>query len=315
MKKKTVLLLGMLGLALLSGCGKSEEQKALREEGIQAYQNNEYEKAEELFQAVIEDTGLFFDEVEEDSALYLADSLEKQEKYTDAIKAYNILISHKKKEAIYYNNRGNLFVKNNQIKKGIKDYKKAIELEETNLEFYLNLYTAYQLEGEEEKGEPYLAKAKKQASEKEKKSYTYGKVLLYLGEYNEASNILLNEVDKGNIEAYLYLGLCASYEEDYEQAEEYYDAYLKEDASNSFAYYQLIETLLCNEKIDDAYQLIKTAYEKGDDTYLKQIKSQEIVVLEKKCQYKKAYALAKKYVEEYKEDEKIKKELIFLETR
>ena len=53
----------------------------------------------------------------------------------------------------------------------IKDYKKAIELEETNLEFYLNLYTAYQLEGEEEKGEPYLAKAKKQASEKEKKSY------------------------------------------------------------------------------------------------------------------------------------------------
>ena len=66
MKKKTVLLLGMLGLALLSGCGKSEEQKALREEGIQAYQNNEYEKAEELFQAVIEDTGLFFDEVEEE---------------------------------------------------------------------------------------------------------------------------------------------------------------------------------------------------------------------------------------------------------
>ena len=125
---------------------------------------------------------------------------------------------------------------------------------------------------------------------------------------------VLEQYVKDYPELYLYIGTCYASMNDAEHMFENYEKYIDKYGYNSYLYAQYAAYYISIGEMDNAYGYINNGLA-SDNTFQKELRSQEISYYEKIQNYDKAYELAKELYELYPEYQDGVDEYNFLYTR
>ncbi len=342
---KTALLLGVLSMAILTGCGKDSKKT---EEGMQLIKNLDYQealaafdeaeeqqenprliargrgiaymgltdyaKAVECLQEAFVGSNGFIQDIDFDLNYYLAAAYTKNGQPKDAEGVYNAILALRTKEKDAYFLRGCVRLELSEYEGAKADFDKVISEEPRNYDRLIEIYEVLEHYGYQEVGQEYLQVAIDNAP-KNMDAYDSGRIYFYLGEYQKAYLALEEAKEEGGAESYLYLGKAYEATGDYNYAASVYSSYISKDTTNAEIYNQLG---LC-EMIKGEYQNALAAFQAGlqiqDSGVLQTLSFNEIVAYEYLGEYKKASVLLDAYLKKYPDDEKAKREKEFLATR
>lgn len=306
----------MLGGSLTACSDKDQEnQDAYRKIGINSMAEGDYKKAIQSFQKAL-DTSLGEVGPEEiDICYYKAAAQFANGDYKDAIKTYTALIDYDKDNAEVYYLRGSVYLNQNQEKKALSDYKKAVEAGTQNYEVCIGIYENLKNSGYEDNAEEYLKKAldnkPKEADDYAKQGYIY----YLLGDYQQAKTNLDKAIDKDSKEALLYLAEVYNAEDQVEQAQGLLENYVKDNAKDSEALNTLGMMQMNNGNYEDALKYFQMGIEMKDASNRQELMKNEIAAYEYMGDFASAKEKMAAYLKEYKNDEEAVREYTFLKTR
>lgn len=253
MKKIKILGLFLITAALVCGCS-GKERRELRQTGIEAMEAGDLERAVAAFDQVIEASEDTLGRLEMDVLKYRAESEYLLGDYKAASDTYGILIERDKERPEYFAMRCIARCEAGDWEGTVEDYRRLEEIDP--------------------KGETPAAFQALLAA---------GEALENQGNTGEAMELYLQAESRGKKSADLYnhMGICRLKEEDYADAQSYFDKGLwSEDAAS-------VPELLFNKAVACEYQ--------GD--------------------FAKALELMNQYVEAGGEDQEALREIEFLKTR
>ena len=272
----------------------------------------EYDKAIDAFLEALDESNGILDSMDYDINYYLAAAYYKNSQLKDAESTYDAIIDLDSRDAIAYELRGKVRLELGHYEEAMKDFDKALSLEDKDYDMLLEIYKVLENEGYAEAGKGYLESAleegKRSMSETQK-----GMMYYFMGEYEEARQILEKEKNTGK-QAITYLGMTYEKLGDYNYACSLYSNYLltEEDAS---LYNQLG---LCKIQMEE-YEAALEAFQKGlqveNCPCAQSLKFNEIVAYEYLGEFDKANELMESYLLTYPDDEEAKREQLFLKTR
>ena len=272
----------------------------------------EYDKAVDAFLKSLDKSNGILDSMDYDINYYLAAAYYKNSQLKEAEATYDAIIDLDGRDAIAYELRGKVRLELGRYEEAMKDFDKALSLEDKDYDMLLEIYKVLENEGYGEAGKGYLERA----LEEGKKSMTEtqkGMMYYFMGEYEEARQILEKEKSSGK-QAVTYLGMTYEKLGDYNYACSLYSNYLltEEDAS---LYNQLG---LCRIRMEE-YEAALEAFQKGMEvencSCMQSLKFNEIVAYEYLGEFDKAKVLMETYLLTYPDDADAKREQGFLETR
>ena len=161
-----IVLLVSIGL-LLAIIAHGQEERSLARKGNQAYQDQEFSKAEVKFRKSLKAASDF------NTARYnLANTLVKQQRYQQAAKKYQEVIHDTDKQKVKadaYHNLGNALLKSKKLDKSIKAYKNALRLDPSDKDTRYNLSYALQKRRKQKQRKQQQKQQKQQANKKQNK--------------------------------------------------------------------------------------------------------------------------------------------------
>lgn len=283
------IILAAAGAAVcmtVSGCGKTSYREALRS-GTEAVEQGETEQAREWFeQAISGKSGNRYQRTDQKALRYLG------------IFAYED-----------------------------GDYEKAAELLEeaaglhgdtqvlTDILCYLG--DCYEKLGREKEAADTYARVlerEENASVKNRRLY----LLWKLGEMKEEEVLSAWEeaAQKGDAQAWIYAGRLYQEKEDYKAALAAYEAGLKESEQKSAGLYQAMA--YCRRQTgepEQALELLEAGEAVAGEEEKKELLWEQVALLEELGRYAEAYGKAGEYLELFPDDETMRKEQLFLQTR
>lgn len=290
------------------------KKKALRAKGIAYSSMGDVDKAIEMFTEAKKIDEL--KELDEDINAYLADCYVEKEDYTSAIAIYDEMLEENGKLAYVYAMRGKVQALAGDTAKAEEDFNTAISKDEKQYALYSLAYDTLKAVGDTEAANRILDQAKGLSAKTAEDRYYVAKF-----EY-EQGNIVqaiasLNEIAAEYREAYALLGEIYWTQKDYINAIENYTTYIGEHKTGiaSKIYYQIADCYVSQKEYERAMEYIQLGMNAADKQYSKELKYEEILVLEYQGNFNEAYEKAKAYVAAYPEDEAMQRELVFLETR
>ena len=293
---------------------RKEQQLAYRQEGIEYYEQGNYEQALESFQKALADSKGKIGDVEMDICFYKARTQYELGDAEGALDTYKAVIDYNESPKAYFL-RGNLYLQLGKEAKALEDYQKAVQKEKEDYELYISIYEILAAKDRVEDGEKILRKALDISGNKTADKLMKGRIYGLLGEQEKAIS-LLDEVTGEEPEGYYYLFLVYDAMENSEKALENLNTYMEKEADiDSYKLYEMGNSLLN-----------KSMYESAADCYLKALELEKVpnkqeimrnlvVAYEKAKDFTSAKEIMKQYVEAYPEDEEALREYTFLETR
>lgn len=318
-RKKACLWIEIAALAaaclFMTGCTTKQErlekEDAYRTIGINAMESGNYTEAIEAF----------------DSALELADGIGANEKdicyyraaaqfasgdLNDAIETYNALLESDDKNSDAYFLRGSVYLKMNESIKALEDYEKAIQYAE-NDEIYLVVYNSLTGAGYETEAKDYLEKALEKKAGKKAENYTVkGKIYLLKEMYPEAVSSLMTAVEKGDVEANLYLARAYEASDEAAKAEDCINAYIEVNPESSVAYNRQGKKKMEEGNYEEAISEFLKGLELEQVTDEQELRSNLIAAYEYSGDFEKAKELMEEYVVDYPSDAAAAREYLFL---
>ena len=313
------LVAGCIVLAGASaGCGgkkAKEDQEAYRQIGINNMEQGNYEDAVKAFQKALDESLATIGAEELDICYYKAQAQYMAGDTDGALETYTALIDYDKKNADAYYLRGSLYLLEGDSKKALADYASAVKNDDTNYDLYIQAYSDLTDAGMTDEAKQYLEDAVK-ISGKDAKDYTMrGKAYALLGDYDQAAEQLDKAVELKSDDAILYRAQVYDAQGDSDNAQSFYEEYVKTNKDNPAALGSLGSMLLESGKYDEALTYIQTALASDEVEDEQNLRKNEILAYE----YKKDFASAKEkmasYIEDYPEDETALREYQFLQTR
>lgn len=275
-------LIGLCSL-LLAGCGKSkettEQQMALRSQGMEQALSGDYEEAVASYDQALQLANMQVGSLELDIAAYKASALYHQGKTQEAIDMCSAIL----------------------------DLKESAEI-------YLTRGLLYRAAGDQESANGDFAAAIELTSQKDK--VMLGRLSYYMEDYSSAKKYLEEAADAGDPEAvyweaelYWQMG-----NEDY--AVSLYESYLEgESPKYQSAYARVASYQLKQEDYDSALSTLEKGIALGDGGSLQELLGSEIAVYEYKGDFETAKLKMESYLEQYPGDEAAQREYEFLRTR
>lgn len=309
-----------LMMLVLTGCGETKEAQKTYETGVEFMEAGKYKEAQNSFLAsIIEGDGEKESKLNKKVYYGLGVAYYKQGDYKNA--AANL------QEALDIPclETWNTDILKYQIQalSAAGDYEKALEQIEAALEMngkdFDLLFQKYALlleTGKEEEAKKAVSQAL--AIEGKGKEYEFNKAKAnyYGGDLKKAKKAMNQAVKDEIWEAYFYLGKIAADEKDYEAAVKEFQAYESKAKPVAGAVYGELGN--CYMEMGD-YENALAVYEKGisagDGTYLKELRANLIIAMERLGRFEEALERCSAYMEDYPEDEAMAKEYEFLKTR
>lgn len=347
-RKASRLLIFVLILAVLQGCGKDkpgentelgmaaveqlkyEEALTYFEAATEAGENpvyvqrgmglaymgqTDYETALLCFQAALENGGTKPGDIDYDMNYYMAVCYYKLERYEEALARYDAILALRDKEVDAYVQRGIIKLKLNKHDEALADFNMALSLDKDDYSLYVDIYSALKDNGYESEGAEYLNSAMEEG-DKKMSSYDKGRIYFYQGNYTYARNYLEQARSDGNRTEEVILLLGQSYEalNDRAYALTLYSEYVAEHPSASI-YNQMG---LCYAAMED-YENSLLSFEKGlsveGNAYRQELSYNRIVAYEKLGDFESAKKYMTEYLKAYPDDERAQREYEFLQTR
>lgn len=289
-------------------------QEAYRAKGIIYIALNDYENALLALETALSFADGFVGSMEYDILDYRAVAEIKSANYEKAIATYSILIDINYKLQDHYYLRGSAYLLSGNADAAKADFAKAVELQSSDYNLYLNIYTALTQHGYEEDANSYLAKALEADTGKKEDSFAKGKIYYYMNDYQNAITHLYNAREKSP-EAYLFLGKIYVASGDYTQALISFQQYLETDPENGEVYNQLGMMKYNDGAYEEALQYFQTGLACNDLSSRKTLAFNEAITYEKLLDFTTAKEKLAAYVSSYPEDTAAKREYDFLKTR
>lgn len=304
-----------LAACFLTGCGQSkasfEKEEAYRTIGINAMEEGDYAAAMEAFNsALVQANEIGANEV--DICFYKAAAQFASGNYGDAIETYDLLLEADSENSDAYFLRGCVWLKTNESDKAREDYDMAIKYAE-NDRIYLVIYNSLNGAGFEAEAEKYLDEALEKKAGKKAENYTVKGELYFLkGQYDKAVEFLLKAVEKGDVEANLYLARTYDAMGDDKKAEACIDAYVEVNPESSVSYNQLG----CKKLDQKDYKEAISYFEKGLSlervTNEQELRSNLIAAYEYSGDFDTAREKMREYIKDYPKDAAAAREYLFL---
>lgn len=279
---RKLMLIGLCPMFLM-GCGKSkevtEQQMALRSQGMEQALSGDYEGAVDSYDQALQLANMRVGSLELDIAAYKASALYHQGKTQEAIDMCSAIL----------------------------DLKKSAEL-------YLTRGLLYRDAGDQEAANEDFAAALELTSQKDK--VMLGRLSFYMEDYSNAKKYLEEAADGGDQEAvfweaelYWQMG-----NEDY--AVSLYQSYLTGDSPEHQSAYARVAAYQVRQKdYDSALSTLEKGISLGDGGSLQELLGNEIAVYEQMGDFETAKLKMESYLEQYSGDADAAREYIFLSTR
>lgn len=272
----------------------SASSNDLLEEGKTYYNNEEYDKAIEIFKKAVE-----LNPDDDDSWRWLGNSYNRNGQVEEAIKYYlkaaklnpddsrnwfNLGISYSNneqyKEAINsflkvvelnpddsysWYGLGNSYIKNEQVEDAIKSLLKATELNSNDYQSWLDLAISYIHNEQYEEAIKYLLKAKELNPDGFNNWHELGEAYLYNGQFQEAIETLLKAVELNPDEdIWRLLGMSYRLNEQYEEAMNSFIEATKLNQDNNINWYAIGDLFYIQGAYEEATEYLKKSIELGN---------------------------------------------------
>lgn len=318
LKKTGILLVCMIGMMVsLTGCQNTnkKKQEAYKKQGIAAMTKEDYKGAVSDFKKALALGGNRVDSEEIDLTYYKAAAQYLNKDFNGAKNSYTALIRYDKKNADPYFLRGCLYANEDEIKRAVQDYQKAVAINPADYDLYIQIYENLNELGYEKQAKTFLDRGLKVEGTKKENAIGRGRIEYILKNYKAAKSEFQKGMDQGSSEAGLYLAEVYVTEGETKKAKTLVKKYTKANAMTSESY-----NTLGNIQMDCGdYQGALSSFEKGlkqkSVTNKKELMKNEIAALEHTGAFKKALAKARTYIKKYPEDRDILNEITFLKTR
>ncbi len=318
-KKKACLWIEITVLSaaclLMAGCTTKQErlekEEAYRTIGIRAMETSDYTAAMEAFDSALEQAKELGAN-EKDICYYKAAAQFAAGNLSDAIETYNALLESDDENSDAYFLRGSVYLKMNESAKALEDYEKAIQYAEDD-EMYLVVYNSLTGAGYEAEAKDYLEEALEKKAGKKARNYTVkGKIYLLKEMYPESVKALVTAVEKGDVEANLYLAKAYEASGEEAKASACLDTYIEVNPESSVACNRLGKQKMEEGNYAGAISEFTKGLELEQVTDEQELRSNLIAAYEYSGDFEKARELMKEYVEDYPQDEAAAREYLFL---
>lgn len=345
-RKRTGFALAV-ACVLLAGCG-ADADPSYTQQGMEAVEALDYEKALTLFQTAEEDgeekrllyrgMGLAYlgkteyeaaityleaalqlgsgrvEDLDFDINYYLATAYYKNGQMQEAVGVYDAILGLRPEETNAYYLRGCVKLAEGDFDAAQADFDTAITKEPKNYDRMIRIYMVLEEYGYKEAGQIYLQNAMKE-NEKSISDYDMGRICYYMGDYENARGFLEKLKTTTDYGAALYLGRTYEALGDYNYAASIYAGYTEYDQTKAEIYNQLGLCRMQLKEYDKALSAFQTAMNIEGNDMMQTLKFNEAVTYEYMGDYKTAAALMNSYLRSYPDDETAKREYEFLQTR
>lgn len=291
-----------------------EERLILRGEGLAYMGKTMYTEAAAAFEAALACSDGRIKNIDYDINYYLAVTYYKLGELGKAIEVYDAITALKPEEKDAYYLRGVIYTQQGNLNSAKENFDKVIALDASNYDRMIDIYSILASEGYKETGQEYLQKAM-DAGTKGMTNYEKGRICYYLEDYENARTYLEKARDEGGFESVLFLGKTYETLGDNNYAISVYNTYLGSSGDNPQVLNQLGLCKMQTGDYEGALNAFQRAMNIEDNGMAQVLKMNEIVAYEKLKDFKKASVLMESYLKTYPDDEKAKREYIFLKTR
>lgn len=292
-----------------------ENQQAYRGSGITYMEEGNYEEAMEALNAALACESGRVSEAEYDILFYRGETQTRMGDYDGAVETYTVLLETQGEQARTYYLRGVANVKGGQINAGLSDMDKAIALNKTDYNMYLNCYYCLADAGEEEYGINYLKTALTVGENTTASHKSRGAVHFLLGDYSAALSEFEYEKDKADVETLIYIGLCYQALEDYTSSYEAFSQALAQGGENVEVYYQMGMCMFSTGEHEKALEYLLDGLEMGGGAHKQEMMYMQALCCERTLQFSEALKTFESYVALYGSTEELDREIAFLQTR
>lgn len=293
-----------------------ENNKALyRGKGIALVRLGRYQDALENFKK-----GLAIKEykaLNSDIKKYMALTQIKLGNYTEAIKIYEEIMTEEKPTAESYYRLARAYRGISEFEKAIETYESAIKMDKTSFDAYFGEYEIYKELGKEEEAKETLERAAGIKVTDDIGGYHHG-ILEYLrGNYEKAIIDFEIAYDKKIFESSYYLGRISALKGDFDEARVFYERYQKDVGTIVMSgwYDGMAECEMEEGNYEKAMEFVNKGLTMEDVSFMKSLYVKKIAIEEKMNHYLAAYDTTEEYLKLYPNDERVKKENLFLKSR
>lgn len=291
-------------------------KKANRGIGICYFFAKNYENSIKYFDSALDIDVL--DNLDLDILKYKADALSYLGRYDEAVEIYDDIISRQGYSDDMYLKRGYASTQNGDVENAVADYDSVIEHTKDNFDAYLGAYTLLMNAEEDEKADAYLEAALSVEPDTSEEKLKYAVIQYYFyGITDEAVASLEQLIKENELEAYFYLAKISYAEEDFEQVSSYLNSYVSAEnvEYKAEAYEMLGRCAMLRDDFDEALIWFETGIACNDAKWSQILRKDQIAVYEYLSDFDTAYTMATQYLADFPDDQKIVRELQFIETR
>lgn len=290
-------------------------------QAVSYYEMNDYKKVVEAC-----DKALVIDQYEymnEQLCKMKATANEFMGNFDKALETYTKLLKYEELASIYLARAG-LYEKLGDIEKAVTDYNSAIETDKECYEAYFALYNIYKNDNQnifpdgKKRADFVISQIVDSKMESAEELLQVGRAYYYMGDYPLATSNLEASLKDGCVETLYYLGEVTMAECNYREAISKFEEYIsKAENSNtvSQAYNQIAGCYIMLEDYASAERYIDKGTALGTTATRRILGKNKVTLYEKMAKYKEAKKAAKQYLDEFPNDEDMKKELLFINTR
>ncbi len=289
---------------------------ACRGLGIAYMALGDYESAETAFYEALDAADARMPSNTADVQLYLATVQYRQEKYEDVIATCtDLLDASDEGDADAYFLRGSARLCEGETEGAGEDFDAAVKLSPENYDLYLNIYESYEKENLSATGISYLQAALDLKGMDTEYYYNQGRIYYYLGNYDQAQQMLIGPVEEDYEPAMFLIGKVYLAQEDQAHALAIYEEIRGKFGDSAECFNGLAMCAIQQGEYDMALSYIGQGLALDDSEDKQGLYFNEIVAYEKKLDFETAREKARLYVERYPGDEAGRKEWAFLSTR
>lgn len=284
--------------------------------GIAYYEMGDYESAITMLKQSLEEMEDVNDAFTIDVYYYLAESYRARGELVRAAEAYTNLLEYTH-TAEAYEKRGMVYMEKGDTDRGLKDFEKAVALDDSYEVSWL-IYSVCQEYDMEKEGESFLEQALNSADEgrTDVKDYYYRGLFNYtLGYYDKSRDELMQAVGKNSDDARLLLGKVYLAMDDVVSARSLYQEYLSRNEGAAEAYNGLALCCIAEKDYNAALDNIEKGLSSAADEDKQSLLFNRIVVYEYKLDFAQARTYMEQYLKMYPDDEEAVRENQFLQSR
>ena len=290
-------------------------QAAYRGNGIAYMETGDFESAMNSLDTALACEAGRVSEAEYDILLYRGETQTRMGDYEGAEETYTVLLETQGELAVTYYLRGAARIKGGNAEDGMADMDKAISLNSSDYNMYLNCYYCLADAGREDQGIRYLQNALTIGENTTASHKARGTIHFLLKDYSSALTEFEYEKDKADVETLIYIGLCYQSLGDYTDSYEAFSRALAQGGENAEVYYQMGMCMFSTGDYEAAFDYLTKSLELGSGEHKQEMMYTQALCYERQDKFSEALKAFEAYVALYGSNEELEKELAFLRTR